>query len=232
MHTATLTAALVVLASAMAPPVACAQEDSVVLVHRFKLPAGLAWGRITVNLAPSQWRVGSADGPAASEAQLRAALGALNGISIGARCAGWVEGATSYPCGIAVASVDLAGTVRERFASISADWQPSPGASSRRLPGTDTPAFRASGLLAPVLDTPRFVSVAMASPFLGDKSVAFGARFEFQIRAVSNPLVPSQFERDSGTVTLRGGRTTKGGADAAALPLNPYKPRQQEGSIS
>ena len=204
MRTVLIIAALITLAPGAAMADKMADHESVTLVHRFTLPARLAWGTVSISLAPQAWRVGHLDGPVATEAQLRIALGELASIEIGGRCAGWVEGATSYPCGFAVGEIDLAGSVGERFSGVSADWQ-TPGAQ-RRLPGTDRPDFRASGLIAPVLDAPRFVSVRAPLRYLGDKAIAFGGKLDFRIRAVSNALVPSEFDRSSGTVILRGGR--------------------------
>lgn len=195
-------------------------EPGVALYHRFTLPAGAAWGDVAVSLQPHAWRVGSVDGPAATEADLRAALGRLGGIEIGGRCAGWVEGSTDYPCGFAVGEIDLAGMIGSRYSSIGYDRQgPSQQTRQTRLPGTDTPAFRASGLLAPVPDAMRFASVRAPLRYLGQRGAAFGARLAFRIRAVSNPLVPSQFDRGSGLVILRG----SGDVTDAEAPAGPQR---------
>ena len=56
---------------------------------------------------------------------------------------------------------------------------------------------------APRLDGERFVALRMPLPYLGDKSQALGGTLRFDIRAVSNVLVPSKFDRSSGLVILR-----------------------------
>jgi hypothetical protein len=43
----------------------------------------------------------------------------------------------------------------------------------------------------------------MPSPYLGDQSRTFGGTLRFDIRALSNVLVPSKFDRSSGRVILR-----------------------------
>lgn len=179
-------------------------QHGVTLVHRFTLPADLAWGSISVGLTPTSWRIGHADGPVATEAQLRAVLANLNGIDIGGRCTGWVDGGTSYPCSFAVTDIDLAGVSSERFGALSADWRSSVEAHSR-APATDHLVIHAPGTIAAVLDAPRFVAVRIPQPYLGDRAGTFGSKLDFRIRAISNPLVPSRFERDSGAVILRGG---------------------------
>jgi hypothetical protein len=189
-------------------------RGGIVLVHSFRLPADLAWGSVSVSLTPQAWRVGSAQGPVASEAQLRAVLSRLAEIDIGGRCAGWVDGGTSYPCSFAVSDVDLGGTVNERYGALGADWRLTPEAA-RGLPGAENPDDRASGSTGPVQDTPRLVAVRLPRPYVGDKSKAFGAKLEFRIRTVSNPLMPSQFERASGSVVLRARPAVKEG-DASA----------------
>jgi hypothetical protein len=180
------------------------------LVHRFTLPADLGWGSVSVSLTPSAWRVGHANGPVATEAQLRTVLANLAGVDIGARCTGWVDGGTSYPCSYAVTDIDFAGVVNEHSGALSADWRASAdwGTSAEPHPrptGTDSLVVHAPGAIAAVLDAPRFVAVRVPLRYLGNSAGTFGSKLDFRIRAVSNPLVPSRFDRDSGAVILRGG---------------------------
>jgi len=184
-----------------APP----QGDDASLFHRFAVPAKVAWGAISIDLAPGGWRVGHLDGPVASEAQLRAVLSRLTMLEVGGRCAGWVEGPTSYPCGFAIDDLDLGGTVEARFAALTTSWA-APSEAARPDPTLERPLvpdLGAHGLISPVLDIERFVALRAPLRYLGDKSRALGASMQFKFRAVSNALVPSEFDRTSGTVVLR-----------------------------
>jgi hypothetical protein len=187
-------------AQTAAPP-----SDNGVLVHRFTLPAKQSWGTISIALSPASWRVGHADGPPASETQLRAALGNLAGVELGGRCAGWVEGPTSYPCAFAVRELDFAGNVADRYAAIVNDSTAADPARAAAAVASRPRGIEGSGLIAPVPDSARFVGLHAPLRYLGDKERTFGGRLRFEMRAVSNPLVPSEFERDSGLVMLRAG---------------------------
>ena len=138
----------------------------------------------------------------ASEAQLRSVLAGLGGIEIGGRCAGWTEARTAYPCGFALRQLDLAGVVADRFGAMTADLD-APSGAERLLPIDDNPQLRSSGLISPVSQPPRFVALRAPLRYLGDKGAAFGGKLAFDLRAVSNSLVPSEFDRSSGTVILR-----------------------------
>ena len=185
-------------------PVA-AHEPETTLYHPFMVASPQQWADVAIELQPQGWRVGRIDGPPASEAQLRAALGYLRSIEIGARCAGWVEGPTSYPCAVAVEGLDLADAVAQRFGATRADVGDAIEPAVRAAAGNVSAELRASSLIAPVLDAPRFVGVAAPSHYLGDQATAFGGTLKFRFRALSNPLVPSAIDRSSGAVILRGG---------------------------
>jgi hypothetical protein len=177
--------------------------DGPVLVHRFTIPPGRAWGTITVDVAPAAWHVGQIDGPPATEAHVRAVMGRLAGIEVGGRCAGWVEGPTAYPCGFSVREFDLAGSVAQRFVGIVSDMTKPD--TKRAQAAVDSRPPNAGALISPVLDVPRLVTLQLPRRYLGDKSKVIGGQLRFEIRAVSNPLVPSEFDHSSGVVTLRGG---------------------------
>jgi hypothetical protein len=182
-------------------PAAPAYEH-IVLVHRFAIPEKSAWGKVSVDLVPAAWRVGGADGPPASAAQLRVALRALGGMQIGGRCAGQVDGATAYPCGFAVRELGLAAQAGDRQSGIAMDWTHNPARARAAVDGRR--ASPVKDLFAPVPDTPRFVGLTVALHQLGEIDKAFGQKLEFEIRAVSNPLVPSMFDRANGLVTMCG----------------------------
>jgi hypothetical protein len=79
-----LCASLMGCAAAAVRPQVLAGPD-VVLVHAFKIPSGESWGRISVELLAGGWRLGSAAGPLAGEAQLPLALRALVAVEVGGR---------------------------------------------------------------------------------------------------------------------------------------------------
>lgn len=176
--------------------------ERIVLVHRFTLPQKLAWGKVSIDLAPTAWRVGGVDGPPAHAAQLQGALGALGGVEIGARCTGWVDGPTAYPCGFALREIGFTAQTVERHGGIVMDWTPDPKraqTAARAHPRADM-----KGLMAPLPDTQRFVVMHVAPYQLGDPAKAVGRKLEFEVRAVSNPLMPSVFDHASGLVSLCG----------------------------
>jgi hypothetical protein len=177
--------------------------DEIVLVHRFTIPQKLAWGKVGVKFAPEVWRVGNPSGPVAKAAQLRMVLGTLSGIEIGGRCTGWVEGAAAYPCGFAVRSLGIDSQVGDRYSGVATDWTPDPTRAQAAIDAR--PQANMHGLISPLPDTQRFVGLQVPPHQLGDPHHAFGSRLAFEIRVVSNPLVPSLFDRATGQVILCGG---------------------------
>jgi hypothetical protein len=187
--------ACLVVFAVQAQPASAAPPDDNVLVHRFTIPPGQTWGTISLPLLPADWRVGHIDGPRANEAHLRGILGRLVGIEIGARCTGWVEGASDYPCGFVVRGFDVAGAVVERLSIVSHWAAPDAQRAQSALQNLDHPML---------LDVSRLVHFRAPLPDAGHSP--FGRELQFEIRAVSNPLLPSEFDRGSGMVILRGGQ--------------------------
>jgi hypothetical protein len=176
----------------------------VVLVHAFKIPSGESWGRISVELSSGGWRLGGPGGPPAGETQMRLALRTLVAVEVGGRCAGWIDGATAYPCGFSLREIDWNGTVTQRYAAIAVDQQ-SVVAAARELAEAGALAEpRASAVVtAPLVDDERFVALRLPWSYLGDKGETYGGTLQFDIRALSNVLAPSTFDRGSGLVILR-----------------------------
>ena len=139
----------------------------------------------------------------ANPAQMSVALGAMRGIEIGTRCTGWVEGPTAYPCGFAVRELGFSRQTDERQAAIAMDWTPDPQRAQAAI--NARPQADMKGLLAPVLDTPRFVRLLVSAQQFGNPEKSVGDKLEFEVRVVSNPLVPSLFDRKSGLLTVCGG---------------------------
>ncbi|HTP72286.1 MAG TPA: hypothetical protein VML58_08715, partial [Burkholderiaceae bacterium] len=178
-------------------------EVDVVLVHAFRLPPGESWAPVIIDLSPGLWRVGGPSGPLASEGQLRLALGALIAVELGGRCAGWIDGATAYPCGFSLRDIDFAGAVPERYAAIAVDQQ-SVVAAARAQSEFDAATQRgaSSSPTAVRADAERFVALRLPPAYLGDQRQAFGGALHFEIRALSNLVMPSRFDRASGQVVL------------------------------
>lgn len=86
---------------------AAAAGDGLELHARFDLAPGQAWS--SVQIAAAGWHLMSAAGTPAALAHLRAVPAGPHSVMIGGRCAGWVDGATVYPCGFAVEAVRLGG---------------------------------------------------------------------------------------------------------------------------
>jgi hypothetical protein len=173
-----------------------------VLVHEFKIPSGESWGPVAIVLAAGGWRIGSARGEFASESQLRQVLHGLASVELGGRCSGWFSGPTAYPCGFSLRDIDMAGAVAERYAAIAVDEQSV--AAVRESPELEVPAeMHASQPLSPRPDAEHFVGLRMPPTYLGDKSQTYGGTLSFEIRALSNVLVRSRFDRNSGLVILR-----------------------------
>ncbi len=186
-----------------APDGSTIPSHDIALVHRFDLPGKLAWGKISIKLDSAGWRVGDIDGPRANPAQMSVALGAMRAIEIGTRCTGWVEGPTAYPCGFAVRELGFSRETDDRQAAIAMDWTPVPQRAQIAIDAR--PQADMKGLLAPVLDTPRFVRLLVSAQQFGNPDKSIGDKIEFEVRVVSNPLVPSLFDRKSGLLTVCGG---------------------------
>ena len=72
---------------------------------RFDIAPGQNWA--TVRLEAADWHLGSLQGTQATPAQLKALMAGSHLLAVGGRCAGWVEGQTSYPCGFAIEVLKL-----------------------------------------------------------------------------------------------------------------------------
>lgn len=197
---ALVASACLVVFAVQAQPAPAAPSDDSLLVHRFTIPPGQTWGAISVPLLPAAWRVGDVDGPGVSETQLRGILGRLVDIDVGGRCTGCVEGARDYPCGFVVRGINVTSAVVGHLSYLS-DWAAAADAQGARaaMHDPDDPML---------IDVSRFVR--FSAPLFDAGGSTFGRELQFEIRAVSNPLVPSDFDRDSGMVVLRGGQRGAG----------------------
>ena len=176
----------------------------VVLVHGFRIPDGDAWGTISIDLSAGGWRVGEAGGPPASEAQLRQVLRSLVAVDLGGRCAGWIDGATTYPCGFSLRNIDWAGSVTQPYAAIAVDQESVLVAAREQARlGLSVERSASSAEATPRIDETRFVALRLPAAYLGDQSSTLGGILQFEIRALSNLLAASTFERGSGLVVLR-----------------------------
>jgi hypothetical protein len=83
---------------------AAAAEPPVVLVHRFTVAEPGEWVSIELRPSASVWYRGISGSPTARMDEVRAVLGSLKGVAIGARCPGRTEGPIHYPCAFDVDS--------------------------------------------------------------------------------------------------------------------------------
>jgi hypothetical protein len=196
-------------------------DASMTLLHSFSIAAPGKWQTVSVDLSPRAWQVGGAGGPAATEPQLRSVLSGLRGLLIGGRCTTLTSGATHYPCGFAISSVNLAG--RASDASAAGAWLASAG-------GKPIPALRRSGDRAgegsitiyddsagpPTLaGGQRLLGALAPQSLLTDQAAAYGARLRFRFRALPNPVAGSPIDSASGTVMI----TSDGAYFAPAPPI-------------
>jgi hypothetical protein len=79
--------------------------DAMELHARFDIAPGQNWA--TVRIEAADWHLGSLQGTQATLAQLKALMAGSHLLAVGGRCAGWVEGQTSYPCGFAIEVLKL-----------------------------------------------------------------------------------------------------------------------------
>ena len=172
----------------------------VTLVHRITIASDTSWQANAIALTAGGWHINDADGAVATAGQLLSVVRDVAAIEIGGVCRGWVDGPTSYPCGFAVRKVDLAGLVDEKFESMEFD----DGSGATRAWTQPRPEDRpsSSGFTA-TRDRPRFVAVRLPDAYLGNVSGALGGHLRFEVRAVTNQLMPSQFDGGSGLVILR-----------------------------
>lgn len=175
-----------------------ASNGTIVLVHRIKMAKDASWQANAIALIAGGWHVSDANGVVATDAQLLSVFQNVASIEIGGVCRGWLDGPTSYPCGFAVREVDLAGQVDERFAAMEFD-----NGSGVISAWTSQPPPARSGITA-TPSAPRFIAVRLPRVFLGNVSPALGGHLRFDLRTISNPLLPSQFDSTSGLVVLRG----------------------------
>ena len=196
-------------ATAQGAAAADAPIEGPTLVATFHLAPGLGWTTVRLDVGVVAWRVGSAAGPLASDEQLRAVLAQLQSVEVGARCTGWVEGATSYPCGF---DVEARRPGAPAFGARRYGLETSAEGRTRTA-GRATPQMQAAGLIAPLPDAEAFVGVRVPAGLIGMVSgTASGTAIDLRVRPLSNPLVPSSFDRASGAVLLRGARVAGGGA--------------------
>ena len=79
---------------------AAAAEPATLLVHRFTITEPDEWVSIELRPTTSLWHQGITGARTARFDEVRAVLGSLKGIAIGARCPGRSEGQLHYPCAL------------------------------------------------------------------------------------------------------------------------------------
>jgi hypothetical protein len=178
--------------------------DAMELHARFDIAPGQNWA--TVRIEAADWHLGSLQGTQATLAQLKALMAGSHLLAVGGRCAGWVEGQTSYPCGFAIEVLKLDSELLMAGPLHAYGWESTLQARERSI-AQASPEVRASGLIAPLPDEAKFVGITLLR--VGTDKNPTESVLSFRIRTLSNPLVPSIFDRTSGSVVLRNGPTVE-----------------------
>ncbi len=188
------------------------------LFQRARLAPSSPSAMVVIDFAAGQWRVGAIDGPVATEAELRAVLGDLQGIVVSGSCANAAAKLPS-PCAFALRHPDLAGVVEPWGSSQVLGWTgaagPTPGAGQ----GLSV-AQRYFALLDPMRYTePLIPGVSIAFRYLGGAQALMPVGFDTQNSALilhndrSTPLAPQ-------TYAIAGpGKRSAAGSAAALAPL-------------
>jgi hypothetical protein len=89
-----------IIGGVLLPAALCAAggDAPAVLVHRFTIDEPHEWVSIELRPTAALWHQRITGGPTARFEDVRAVLGSLQGIAIGARCPGRSEGSVHYPC--------------------------------------------------------------------------------------------------------------------------------------
>jgi hypothetical protein len=186
--------------------------EHLTLHHAFDLGEAGAWVDVSVPLRPEGWRVGGADGPAASAEQLQAVLGRLEALVIGGRCAGTSAGPTYYPCTFELAQPRIDSATVPTPQRIDAGWVSTSADTLTRFDAgvvlaISVPPRTASTTAVHAMKTSFRVSGdflgLMAPAAMRERAAgAAGQALRFRFRATPNPVQPSQVDARSGVVIL------------------------------
>lgn len=111
-HLASATARLApIIGGVLLPAALCAagSDAPAVLIHRFAIGEPHEWVSIDLKPTAALWHQSISGGPTARFDDVRAVLGSLKAIAIGARCPGRTEESVHYPCAfdVDVGSADV-----------------------------------------------------------------------------------------------------------------------------
>ncbi len=195
--------ALATGAALFQPRQALAEAPPLLLVQPFRLEGLDRWTTVVLSADPAAWRVGRADGPPATAAQLKAVLGAAKLLAVGLRCREARQDNTRYPCGL-----ELAGPAVAPAAGLR--WFATTGDTLTRYDDRGAPAsVLASSMsgeappLARVLQAGLGVGEDYLGLFtLGGDWAAQGAGLALRLRVGSSPLRAAQPDLASGLVTI------------------------------
>lgn len=181
-------AALVLALTELPCAAARADEDSSALFHAFRIAPKGATATVSLSF-DSGWHVDSVDGPPVDPAQMRYALTSLASVTIGGRCVGPRDGLTLYPCGFAMAGLEIDGIAAERLTGIAVRGR--------------TLSFAMRETASPSTAT-QLVKITASLPGLdGDAGARFDGRMKFHWRSLSSKGHPAKVDADSGVVELR-----------------------------
>jgi len=196
--------AALALAAPASPARAAEEEETPALYQRFEIAAGGAWANVSLDLVPGAWRIGAPDGPPADGAQIERALARLGVLRVRGRCTGSVvvavQGTTEYPCGFALARLEIDGIAAERLQGIGGGEAPT--FSIRGPQG----ALAAEASQADVRGRPGEHAVDVVVGIAQGFGARAGGQIRFAFRAVPNATVPSRFDPAGGLVVVEPAR--------------------------
>jgi hypothetical protein len=211
-------AALSALAAFSMISSAAAGDGPAMLVHRFTIEQPDEWVTIEVQPTAALWHQRIAGGPTARFDDVRAVLGSLKSIAIGARCPGRTEGPVHYPCAFDVDVRQHDGTIGALETWISTTtyklMQPGEGIVSalstpRPEPGSITVAGEAGWL-------------ALVAPVALQAELAEGRPLRMRVRVRPAPVAD---EGDLADAKAKARATTGSTQGVIVLGTQPLRPQ-------
>lgn len=191
------------------------EATGIALYQPLNIVSAHGWRTLSIDLAPSAWRMGRPDGPPASVAELRSALAAPAALLVAGSCAHDVPRLGARPCLLALGEPQFAGLVSKRVMDEALGWAATAG-------GARGAAERArarpvvAGQTLPAFDAQRYFGLLAPARYVGDAPEPFG--LALRARAISGAgLVPASFEPNAGSLVLLGHARERSGLRQAAF---------------
>lgn len=190
-HAQTLLTAVDHVGELSAGEPAAAAGEVLYLFQRIALEPSARSATISIDFTPTAWRVGSSEGPTATEAQLRAVFGNLQHLIVAGRCTQAGIGAPHRPCAVALGNPDFAGIVNPERESEVFGWVATAPATKLGAGDSASTAMRYFGLLSPM----RYAS--RANP---------GAIIALQYREAASMRLPAGLDHREASLVIHNDR--------------------------